>query len=291
MAGRREQALALIAEFYRAPGSEAQWQHVFAELADLLRLQSVQLIELHLPSQANSVIRVWGFEDYWKKRYQQHYSAINPVMDRENTPHGIVYSTDAHIRKTWERSEYFNDFLVPQDNYYGCGGVGTLHGEVAQIWGLMWGRRNGEPRRGQRELVTRLVPHLANRLRIEQHIATLDEQKRSLQRALELLGAACAVLDARGRALWCNGPAERLLAAGDGLRLGRGGRLVARRPSCAAALRRSLSGALGIVAAEQHAVSLHTVRSQIRQLLDKTGCRRQTQLIASLYRSLGRLVR
>ncbi len=32
-------------------------------------------------------------------------------------------------------------------------------------------------------------------------------------------------------------------------------------------------------------------RSQIRQLLDKTGCRRQTQLIATLYRSLGRLVR
>jgi DNA-binding CsgD family transcriptional regulator len=376
VAGRREQALALIGEFYRTPGSEAQWQYVFDALADFLRLRSVQIIELHLPSQANGVIRGWGFEDHWKKRYDQHYAKVNPVMNREQAPHGIVYSTDSHIREIWKRSEYFNDFLVPQDNYYGCGGVGILHGEVAEIWGLMWPRRNGEPGRGQRELVARLVPHLANRLRIEQHIATLDAEKRSLQRALELLGAACAVLDARGRALWYNRPAERLLAAGDGLRLGREGRLLARRPACAAALRRSLSGALGIVSAEQlevpaavaverpsgkrpyhlfvwplvpgegegldaaralvlindptekppavaallgrlygltpaearvaaglvagaspkeiaeqHAVSLHTVRSQIRQLLDKAGCRRQTQLIATLYRSLGRLVR
>jgi len=65
------------------------------------------------------------------------------------------------------------------------------------------------------------------------------------------LGAACLILDGRGRASYFNRPAAELLAAGDGLSLTAAGKLVAQAPRSAASLRRAVAGALQIVLAEQ----------------------------------------
>jgi DNA-binding CsgD family transcriptional regulator len=370
----------LVGRVYQRPGRDEQWQCFLSAAAEALQMNTIQLLGYDFSTVAGRTIQTWGIEPYWIEQHDRYYGRITPALSKQGVLPGkhceLNYTHVEGIAETWYRSEYYHDFLRPQDCHYGCGTILSMAGSEVQLLGGTWRRKNGPPNRGQQRLLSLLTPHMANRLRFENLLAATEQENRSLERALELLGAACAVLDARGRAVWCNGPAERLLAGGDGLRLGRGGRLLARRPACAAALRRSLSGALGIVSAEQlevpaavaverpsgkrpyhlfvwplvprggcgpaaaqalvlindpeerppavaallgrlygltpaearvaaglvagaspkeiaeqHAVSLHTVRSQIRQLLDKAGCRRQTQLIATLYRSLGRLVR
>ncbi len=380
MAGSAATATDLVGLVYQRPGRDEQWQCFLSTAAEALQMNTIQLLGYDFSTVAGRTIQTRGIDPYWIEQHDRYYGRITPALSERgllsDQPCQVNYTHVAGIAETWYRSEYYQDFMRPQDCHYGCGTILALAGSEVQLLGGTWRRKNGPPRRGQQRLLSLLTPHMANRLRFENLLAETEQENRSLDAALEALGAACVVLDACGRAVWCNGAAERLLAAGDGLRLGRGGRLLARWPACAAALRRSLGGALGIVAAkqlevpaavaverpsgrrpyhlfvwplvprggcgpaaaqalvlindpdqrppsmavllgrlygltpaearvaaglaaglapgeiaEQHAVSLHTVRSQIRQLLDKTGCRRQTQLIATLYRSLGRLVR
>ncbi len=252
-----------------------------------------------------------------------------------------------------------------------------LTGDEVSIWSLRWPKRNGPPGRTQKRLINTLAPHLAGRIQLEHQLAVLRDEKVSTEQALEALGAACLILDGRGRASYHNRPAAALLGAGDGLSLTAAGKLVAQAPRSAAALRRAVAGALHIVLAEQleapelvqierasgrppykvfvwplvgrggagrideeralvlindpddgssslalhldrlyaltpaeakvtiqlleglspaeigarNEVSENTVRTQIKSLLLKTDTSRQGELVALIYRAMGRLVR
>ena len=374
------QILDLVTLIYQEPGSEQRWQRISKALAEELDLHSMQIISLHPPSGRNRVIRSWGVAPEWLASYEQRYGQKHPLVDSKAAPpdsNSVAYSTEPAAARDLRASRYLEEFLAPQGIYYICGSLVGLTGDEVSIWSLRWPKRNGPPGRTQKRLINTLAPHLAGRIQLEHQLAVLRDEKVSTEQALEALGAACLILDGRGRATYHNRPAAELLGAGDGLSLTAAGKLVAQAPRSAAALRRAVAGALHIVLAEQleapelvqierasgrppytvfvwplvgrggagrideeralvlindpddgssslalhlerlyaltpaeakvaiqlleglspaeigarNEVSENTVRTQIKSLLLKTDTSRQGELVALIYRAMGRLVR
>ena len=369
MARFHAQALELSDQIHRLPGDEAHWQRILAALGATLGLHSILMLRLEPTGRGGRLIRAWGLATEWLERYRQRFAAAEPLLP----PDAVRYSGDPAALAALERTGYRREFMRPLGIGHICQGAIACSGQAVRLWRFQWPRRAGPPGRWQRRLVGCLATHLAGRVELEARLAALDAERHSAEQALEALGAACLIVDARARPRYFNRTARQLLAAADGLRLTPGGQLTADRPRPAAALRRGLQRALQpdrpdsrrpellaierpsgradytvfiwpyrrhavyanaralilindpeqqsqtlahhliqlydltpaearvallllqgrspAAIAERHRVSPNTVRSQIKSLLLKTDTRRQGELVAQIYRTLGRLVR
>ncbi|MDQ3264579.1 MAG: LuxR C-terminal-related transcriptional regulator [Myxococcota bacterium] len=88
-----------------------------------------------------------------------------------------------------------------------------------------------------------LLPHLRRALRLRGLLDCAERRGRDLQAALDEVGPPVAILDAQGRVLGVNAPAQRLLRAGDGVQVVNG-KLTVQLPAAAAAFSVALKKAV-----------------------------------------------
>jgi DNA-binding CsgD family transcriptional regulator/PAS domain-containing protein len=154
----------------------------------------------------------------------------------------LVHSEQMVPRRELVATPYYNEFMRRFDLFHSV--VATLLADEKTSAGLAfhYPRRAPIPDAERMELISLLIPHLTQALRIHRRWAELEEAEHAATAAIEQSTTAYFFLDGRGTILRANRRAEEVLRAGDGL-VSRGGRLAARLPDDDRALQKALGSA------------------------------------------------
>lgn len=172
----------------------------------------------------------------WAQRFIDYYAALNPLNNVGDTQayfrhwKPIVHTDEDWMSKdVLKRTEYYNDFLLPQD----------LH---STLWIRLDARErnaatiniSGSVRRGRFEereldLARAYQPHLIRAFKLGQKIGADRRRRRNIDILLDLSPCGIFLLNASGTLCYANRSAERMLA--DSAVTVRDGKLRAMQPA------------------------------------------------------------
>jgi DNA-binding CsgD family transcriptional regulator/PAS domain-containing protein len=161
-----------------------------------------------------------GMEPEYEKKYMDYYHSVNPVWQSVPTaPVGTV-QTDTMVipRRELSRTEFFNDFLVPQ-RMGGLLNAVVLMEEGRQTVVTVQGNREFEA--SHVELHKILTPHLQRAVQINIKLARAELHRIAAVETLNQLEEGVLFVDLNARIMFANRAAERFFANRD-LRLNKG---------------------------------------------------------------------
>lgn len=221
---------AFLDDLYGAPVEQGEWGPVIARFADLIGGAKAWMPDLDLANGKGRGV-IARIDPKAQETYIQHYASRNPFVQRYVAgpwPLAVMTDEDSFPKDQFVRTEYYNDFLKPQD--------------IHSVAVLRLARRNGvqstlnvtRPRhRGQfagpdLELARRLHPHIIRAFNLSRRFAELGAFSEGLIETLDRSLHGVFLLDGAGRVGHANVVAEGFLKERDGLCLV-GGRLSACR--------------------------------------------------------------
>lgn len=213
----------LVDRLYAALFSEARWQGFVTRSCDLMPNGKSALFFHDKDSGAGALALTAGLDDTMVAKFNDYYHRVNPWVDHAmKRPLGKVMQADEMLpREDLKRTEYFQDFLRPQDIETGLGV--TLHRQDGlHVFFSIVSADVGEERlEHARRTITLLVPHLYRAFRVRRRGSDEDGGPR-------LPSGGRLQVDARLRVVAADAEALTLLAQTEDLSLGPLGRLVCR---------------------------------------------------------------
>ena len=104
-----------------------------------------------------------GYDPHYQRQYGEHFASVNVWLKRmaDQTKSGdIRNSLSAGTGSELVRTEYYNDWLRPQDLFYGYGGTILRQGSVTTNITAMRPRRAGSFGSVETRILDLLMPHL-----------------------------------------------------------------------------------------------------------------------------------
>jgi DNA-binding CsgD family transcriptional regulator len=152
------------------------------------------------------------------ERYFSHFHHINPLWRlAASAPIGIARTDGMMLpKRELARTEFFNDFLLPQDLGSMLGAV--VHAEHDQHFHIVV-QKSADFGADDIRLYERLAPHLQRAVQLNLRLARLDMQCTVSTDALDQLTQGAFLVDVTGRVLFANRAAARLTETNGSLRL------------------------------------------------------------------------
>lgn len=214
----------LIARIYEASIDSTQWDGVLEGIGTLLRSPFGIFQSLDGDSYSSAFHVVRGYDDGVVEHYGRHYADSDPFMrEVSRYPCGIAFTNELLPNySTLLRSAVHNEYYVPTDQEHVIGAVLVRERSRNTGIGLRRPSRCGTFEAAERATFTRLIPHLRRSLEMRRRFEGARILRDGLDGVLSRMGEAVALVSDDARALFLNGPAERLVAKGDGVLLWNG---------------------------------------------------------------------
>jgi DNA-binding CsgD family transcriptional regulator len=231
----------IIGSVYDTVLDSGSWPDVLGRIGGAFGCQRVNLVH----GKARRSVISFPVDVVMERSYAEHYVKVNVLAQRgKSLAVGAVSSESTLVgRRAWLRSEFRNDFVLPQGIDSGLMSIverDPQHETVISLWRPL-GVDDWE--RSHFELLALLTPHLRRALSIAHTIESRESAQRSLSEALETSPHGAILLDPHGRAIFVSRSAEQILARNDGVAL-IGGTLRATRADDNAAIGRAIAAAL-----------------------------------------------
>jgi DNA-binding CsgD family transcriptional regulator len=208
--------VALIAAIYEAGMDFSLWPDALGRIAAAFGAPSAGMAR-----QGKTLAECWGISSGVQpaaiKSYVEYYHAVNPIWQRvPNTPAGTV-QTDTMVipRGDLERTEFFNDYMLPQQIRGLLNSVVLLE-EGRQTVVTMHGRQQFDDH--DIELYKLITPHLQRAVQINLKSAQTKLNYAASIEALNRLNEGVMFVDVNAAVLFANSIAESLFVAEAGLR-------------------------------------------------------------------------
>lgn len=213
----------LVTSIYRAAECPAAWRDVVEQLRARLDGTGATIMYFDTRRPSSILAKTVGYSPDDIRRYEQYYSHVDPwgvALGRRRWTTGRAIDGRAlapdHVVR---RSEYFADF----GRYVGSGRSACLPLERSsdRLCLAVIARSHTQPEfdRPQITLLDRLGPHLQQAFRIHRRLSQAEHLNASAGSILERLPVGVLLLSRAGQVLKANAAAERILAAGDGMRI------------------------------------------------------------------------
>lgn len=152
-------------------------------------------------------------------------------------PGGYITSTQHMIDpREMERSEFYADYMRPQDSYHVCGGLAMRNEAFTIKFGVQRDYKSGEFSSDDADYIRRFVPHIQRATHLGHLLDMAERQTTTAEQALESLAVGIALLDEHERVVHANTRADEVLTRNLGLAR-RNGRFCAVGPGDNARLR------------------------------------------------------
>ncbi len=210
----------LIRLVYECSVDARNWCHFLAAYAKALKVSGAMLVVDDLANQNGSVALSHTIDPYWGKRYDEYYVGRNPWLTpaRPLMRPGWIFGGEEMVSDTeLQKTEFYNDFLKPQDQFYVFGGVVTLEASVSSLLSGIRSKKGGPVQEVDRACARELIPHLQTALRLQQRIAGMDLRLECASSALDYVPGCLIVTDSSGRIVHMNHRAEAFLKSNSGL--------------------------------------------------------------------------
>ncbi len=225
------------------------WPRMMERLADSVGANGVALIDQHQENLEGSGL-VARIDPAVVAPYFDHYAHLNPLLGRIPNLHERLRTWEPEIFTDEEvvpkaelmRTEYYTDFLRPQD-FHSVLTIGLhLRGMNGVLLNLMRPQRNGQFQRAELDTLAELHPHLIRAYRMTIKLAGMRQAAGDFAEAIDRSLYGLVLTDAEGRIRRINSVAEQLGASGTGLLI-QAGRLTAARSDEARRLEAMISAA------------------------------------------------
>ena len=253
-----ETVQALINLIYEAAVDPSQWPvflRAFARAVEargtLIYTHNFETMDASLAVGESFPNAVIDFDEHFLSvlEYYNHVNvwAQNETMLEAGRPvTGAMLYPESKLPKT----EFYQDWLRPQDYFHAIGGIVMREGPYAMKFSSLRSRRCGDFTAEEIRLYQALLPHLARAARIQRRFAFLQGLSNASLALLDTVPAAVLLLDACSRALHSNSAAQAELRRADPLLLSHSGELIVRGASHGqAAIRTAIAAALDPVRA------------------------------------------
>jgi DNA-binding CsgD family transcriptional regulator len=215
-------------QLYAAPMESSLWVPVMEQFADLLGGNGAWLSRLSVADGTGTGI-IARIDPDKPNLYLAHFAGVNPFSN-EPDPVGHVRNWSPRIRlfSDWlpredvDRTEYYNDFLRPQDVY--CSMMIGLAAEGVETCALSVNRSHRAGDFGSRDMAIaeRFHPHWRRAFKLASRLALGKNVRNDMVAMLDGVGHGIVLVEADGQVRHANAHAGRLLGEGSGLRMKRG---------------------------------------------------------------------
>lgn len=239
----------LIDLIYQAALDPERWPAVLQGLSTTLNSTHASLFIHDFDTQfvqadaTGTMFRTVGFEDWAVARYAEHYSACNVWVANETGLRSgtVVTSSMLYPDEQLSSTEFYGDWLQPQELFYSLGGILNKVGSQASKLSVLRARNRGAFDERETAFLQQLYPHVRRACELNHRIARAEADA-AIGRLAQRVAPLCLyALSAKGELLHANTQGETWLRDSGILTL-RQRRLVAAQPqhqsSLAAALRR-----------------------------------------------------
>jgi len=170
---------------------------------------------------------VVGFDPEYLRSLEAHYNHVNVWAQNETMlePGRPVTGSMLFPDRELPTTEFYSDWLRPQDYFHAIGGIVVRDGPWAMKFSSVRGRCAGDFSSEEMRLYQALLPHLARAAHIQRRFAFLQGLSTSSLAVLDTLPAAVMLLDQSTRTLHSNAAAEAELRRADPFRLGPSGKI------------------------------------------------------------------
>lgn len=220
-----QSTLDLINRIYAAADDQFLWSNFLEHLAGALRCAATNLFVQDLRNPTGTASATFNTDPTFQHSYTAHYGKVNIFLIRGQSllkPGKVWFSDELCSDAESHRTEFFNDWVLPQGHGHGLLGVvfndGSLVGNVGAIRDR--GRKHFEAE--DRQLLRILMPHLQRAVELQRRINQLEKLQAGTAEALDHWTMAVFLVDESGRVLLANRSAEERLKNHDGLILEHG---------------------------------------------------------------------
>jgi len=200
------------------------WARAIARFADLIGGAKAWMPSLDLYSGGGQGV-IARIDPTQQDSYFQHYYATNPFVPTGGVgladpwPLTITTDEDWFPKAAFTRTEYYNDFLRPQDIHSFITVRLGRHGGVQSTINITRPPHRTQFDRDDLEIAERLHPHLIRAFNITRKLSAVRRESDDLAGVFDRSAHGLFLLDADGRVRRANSVAERLAGEPDGLRL------------------------------------------------------------------------
>jgi DNA-binding CsgD family transcriptional regulator len=238
--------LELVGLAYDAASDAAQWTPFLKRLGQVLHTPMSALYVRDTSDRHRSLTAEVGFDPAFVSSYNDYYANRNAFMihGKEHLWDGNVCTNDVLCPdRILFRTEFYNDWLVPQKAYRAIDAVIAKHETLMSILVLIRGNNAKVPDRDDISFVQTLVPHLRRAVQVHGKLADLRLLQQATKDALDRWSMGIVLLDKHGRVILLNQAAESIARQGEGLFL-ESGELRTKLTSETTKLRKLIRGAI-----------------------------------------------
>lgn len=213
---------------FRAALDPGAWSDVIEKLSLLYPGAAAHLIGQDRTFQGTMPVVLHGYDDGAIRTFQDHFQFVNPLREGwSNLPAGMSCSQASLIGEdTWRRTEYYNDWIVPQ-RMSGVVGI-VLALEPSRVFAVGIQTVDDRTEATALDALQRLFSPMRHALDVNRTLLGLRLDSIAVQAGNEPGSSAILLLTSTGTPCYVNEAAERLLASGEVLALSPTGRLKAR---------------------------------------------------------------
>ena len=219
MINQEEKVLKLVGMSYEAALDERKWGSFLEAFASAIGGSSVILRSNDMLAKAASFNASIGYDTDWQAAYCKHFVKVdyfNHAMDQYSP--GRIFSSDHHIDRTeFRQTEYFNDYLRPQDKVHAFGAFLLREGSHTLVFATQRGKRAGAFGAEEFRLMSTLAPHVTRAVQVHSKLSSIVVEKEWALGALDQLRMSVILTNNSGTPMFVNHAAEQMLIQGDGI--------------------------------------------------------------------------
>jgi hypothetical protein len=139
--------LDLIRLAYESAADPHLWSSFLEQYAEAVKASAAAFIVQDLRNHSGSAAAKVGYDSFWERRYAEYYGSINVWTRR--APLGfergkILLSQEWLSEPDLVKTEFYNDFLKPQDHFYSIGCAIAEESYLQSYIAAMRSRAGGE---------------------------------------------------------------------------------------------------------------------------------------------------
>ena len=202
----------------------------------------ISVIQVHRFAEHRSeVIASYGMKDGFRADYNNYYSKLNVWREQGQAKykqHRVLIDGEMYPRPLLEKSEFYNDFLLPMRGVYTMAGVVNRDNRSATNLTVLRDHHKGSWECSDKQGVEVLLPHVTRALVIQRKLWIFQVG----EIVLDSLPLGVVLFRDDERAVYSNRTAEAIFEEADGLSL-RAGRLASSSTITSAAIQRAIRDA------------------------------------------------
>ena len=207
-----QQFSALIGSIYDTGLDFTRWPSTLDRLADVFGGSATALGRQDSATQSGDVILARS-DPVFARRYSDYYASRNILWQRaRNMPAGAILTERMVMPKEqFLKSEFYNDFLRPQDVHSSLTLYLLQRRRLSIRIGIGLPRKHGEWSKEQLDFCRVLVPHLQRAVQINLTLGEVRIRESGAANALDHLPFGVFLVDSEGRTLLMNRMGEEMI--------------------------------------------------------------------------------